>query len=281
MKRAKITSSNPDAWIVSPKDKGRKSIKNGKVFLKNKSEFEIELFNPLTDCVLADIRLNGQSISKTGLVIKPGQRVYLDCFIDDRKKFVFNTYDVEDTTESIEATSKNGLLEVLFYKENVFTINNWGKYYPVWVNYPNIRYDNLNEVYGSNLSNVNSVYGYKNGSNLSSLNAVYDYKLDSSLSNISTSNTFETGRIEKGETSTQNFTEIDMNFEENYISSTVIQILPESKKPKEIKEVYSNKVNKEHDNIIDLIKKLSELYSSGILTEKEFLDKKSELLSKL
>ena len=48
MKRAKITSSNSDAWIVSPKDKGRKSIKNGKVFLKNKSEFEIELFNPLT-----------------------------------------------------------------------------------------------------------------------------------------------------------------------------------------------------------------------------------------
>ncbi|MFM7978380.1 MAG: hypothetical protein ACKPKO_03610, partial [Candidatus Fonsibacter sp.] len=83
-----IASGNPNAWIVSPNDKGRKSIKNGKVFLNDGDEFEIELFNPLTECVLADIKLNGQSISKTGLVLKPGQRFYLDCFIDDKKKFV-------------------------------------------------------------------------------------------------------------------------------------------------------------------------------------------------
>ena len=109
-------SSKPGAWIVSSKDRGRKSIKKSKVFLKNEEEFEIELFNPLNDCVLADIKLNGNSISKTGLVIKPGQRVYLDCFIDDKKKFVFNTYDVGNNLESIKAIENNGLLEVFFYK---------------------------------------------------------------------------------------------------------------------------------------------------------------------
>ena len=55
---AKTAKSNhvekPSAWVVSS-EKGRKSIKNGKVYLKDKEEFQIELFNPLTDCVLADI----------------------------------------------------------------------------------------------------------------------------------------------------------------------------------------------------------------------------------
>ena len=104
--------SKPNAWIVNSTDKGRKSIKNGKVYLKDSEEFQIELFNPLQECVLADIKLNGNSISETGLVLKPGQRFYLDCFIDDRKKFIFNTYDVDNSLESLSAISKNGGLEV-------------------------------------------------------------------------------------------------------------------------------------------------------------------------
>jgi len=144
-------NSKPTAWIVSPKDRGRKSIKGGKVFLNDGDDFEIELFNPLAVSVLADIKLNGQSISKTGLVIKPGQRVYLDCFIDDRKKFKFSTYEIEANLESINATQNNGLLEVFFYKEDVITLDNWQrkfdriiveKYYPYnpypWYNQPNI-----------------------------------------------------------------------------------------------------------------------------------------------
>jgi hypothetical protein len=150
------TSSSPGAWIVNPKDKGRKSIKSseghrsestsGKVYLQNDEEFEIELFNPLKVSVLADIKLNGQSISKTGLVIKPGQRIYLDCFIDDKKKFIFKTYEIENTEVSLEATSDNGLLEVFFYKEDVVSIKDWKrrfdrviveKWYPVY--YPTYR----------------------------------------------------------------------------------------------------------------------------------------------
>jgi hypothetical protein len=36
------TKTKPSAWIVTPNDKGRKSIKSGKVFLEDKEEFEIE-----------------------------------------------------------------------------------------------------------------------------------------------------------------------------------------------------------------------------------------------
>lgn len=310
-----IASSNskPGAWIVSPMDRGRKSIKSGKVFLENDSEFEIELFNPLTDCVLADIKLNGQSISKSGLVIKPGQRVYLDCFIDgneNNKKFVFKTYDIENTEESLEATAKNGLLEVFFYKEDVVTINNWKKrfdrviverwypYYPNWYSYPNVycgttttnTYFDNNITFGGTTTNtavINTTGSFSDfgfGS-LTTTNASYNVNSNTSLY----SNNIETGRVEKGSSSSQKFTEIDMDFENHYISSTVIQILPESRKPAEVKEIKGslNKVRatdilkKESDEIIDLIKKLADLHKSGILTDDEFSTKKAELLSKL
>ena len=93
--------SKPNAWIVNSTDKGRKSIKNGKVYLQDSEEFQIELFNPLSECVLADIKLNGQPISKTGLVLKPGQRFYLDCFIDDNKKFKFPLSNTDEQSRFI------------------------------------------------------------------------------------------------------------------------------------------------------------------------------------
>ena len=325
-----IASSNPKpgAWIVSPTDKGRKSIKNGKVFLNDGDEFEIELFNPLTVSVLADIKLNGQSISKTGLVIKPGQRVYLDCFIDDRKKFKFSTYEIENTKDSLEATANNGLLEVFFYKEDVITLDNWKskfdriiveKWYPYnpypWYNPYTVWYGTSPTIGGScvttNLTNGDAFYSsnnvvncYSSGVDLSNLNI-------GGSNNMTPINSIETGRVEKGEKSSQKFTEIDMDFEKHYISSTIIQILPESRKPAEVKNVKINielpkgewtkkqieeakevvqnflwkedteETQKEMYKNIELIKKLADLHSASILTDEEFSAKKAELLSKI
>ena len=306
-----IASSNakPGAWIVSSQDKGRKSIKNGKVFLNDGDEFEIELFNPLTVSVLADIKLNGQSISKTGLVVKPGQRVYLDCFIDDRKKFKFSTYEIENSGEALEATQNNGLLEVFFYKEDVITLDNWKsrfdriiveKWYPYYPSYPwynpyTVYYTN-SPVYGTCITTNNpgiiggtttttNAYYSSNGVNCS-----YSANVDSSNLNIGGSNTnnmnslnsIETGRVEKGEKSKQQFTEVDMEFEKHYLASTIIQILPESRKPAEVKQMKTKQSQLiSSDEVIELIKKLSDLHSSGILTDEEFSSKKAELLSKI
>jgi hypothetical protein len=301
------SNSKPGAWIVSPQDKGRKSIKNGKCFLENNETFEIELFNPLTVSVLADIKLNGQSISKTGLVVKPGQRVYLDCFIDDKKKFKFSTYEIENSGEALDATHNNGLLEVFFYKEDVITLDNWQgkfdriiveKYYPYnpypWHNPYTVWYGTGSPTIGgscvtTNLTNgvigttttSNAYYSSNNDVNCSyTSNSVDLSKMNRSLSNNMTPiNSIETGRVEKGEVSKQKFTEVDMDFEKHYIASTIIQILPESRKPAEVKDV--KKVKQESDDVIELIKKLADLHSAGILTDDEFSEKKSELLSKI
>jgi len=76
----------PSAWVVAPKDRGRKSVKfdkksdtetKGTVYLNDGEEFQIELYNPLTKCTLADIKLNGNSMSKT-LTIRWNQSLRMD-----------------------------------------------------------------------------------------------------------------------------------------------------------------------------------------------------------
>lgn len=310
MAKTIASNSKPNAWIVTPNDKGRKSIKSGKVFLEDKEEFEIELFNPLTVSVLADIKLNGQSISKTGLVVKPGQRVYLDCFIDDKKKFKFSTYEIENSGEALDVTQNNGLLEVFFYKEDVITLDNWKskfdriiveKWYPVYYpSYPVYPYYNRPSIWhGTNLPTIggscvttnlnNSIVGTTTTNTYSSNNLINcSYTSDVNIPYGGTtvnnlfSNSLETGRVEKGEKSKQKFTEVDMDFEKHYIASTIIQILPESRKPAEIKNMKTKQSQLlSSDEVVELIKKLADLHSAGILTDEEFSEKKSELLSKI
>lgn len=313
MKTKTLTdNSKPGAWIVSPTDKGRKSIKKGRVFLKDGDEFEIELFNPLTSSVLAEIKLNGESISKTGLVVKPGQRVYLDCFIDSRKKFLFSTYEIDGSQESLNATAKNGMLEVFFYKEETITLDNWKSrfdkviierhhhygypYNTYWYHTPNYNQftvysgvsSGVSSLGGSILTTTNGTNSLTTGISNPSTSAFYsstsnNFHINGSLNNTAAINTMETGRIEKGANSSQSFTEVDMDFENHYIASTVIQILPESRKPAEISGKLKAKdiLKRESDEVLSLIQKLADLHKSGVLTDEEFSDKKSELLAKI
>jgi hypothetical protein len=274
------TVSNPNAWIVTnnqkdkskPSDRGRKSIKNGKVYLKDGQEFEIELYNPLKESVLAKINLNGKQISNNGLVLRPGERVYLDCFLDDKKKFIFKTYEVDNSNESMNAISNNGLLEVFFYKESVIISNdNWYNLND-WYN----KFNN-SKKYNQYPYDITFTTCYNGDIEISNNNALY--------SSIGTTTNIETGRVEKGSKSDQKFEYVDMKFENYYISSTKLIILPESRMPIEAKDIKKNKepknIDSDKDHLIDLIKKLSDLHKSGILTDDEFNYKKAELLSKI
>jgi hypothetical protein len=297
-KQVKTQTTMPSAWVVNSKDRGRKSIRKGKVYLQDKEQFEIELFNPLQDCVLADIKLNGKSISETGLVLNPGQRFYLDCFIDDKNKFIFNTYEVEDTTEVANAIAKNGLLEVFFYKESVVTLQNWTKFrsYPYWT-YPTYPWGTTNPYtvyYTNGITTNNSIIGTTTTSNvycsnsaidLSNIKSTTSYYSDTNMTPINNSlyssniETIETGRVEKGSKSKQKFETIDMDFDNYYIASTIVQLLPDSRKPVETKEI-KRTTTISLDSIV-LLEKLGELHKAGILTEEEFTKKKEELLSKI
>jgi hypothetical protein len=86
-------------------------------YLQKGQEFQIELFNPTTQVVLAKIILNGKAISQGGLVLNPGQRVFLERYLDVAKKFLFDTYEVANTKEVKEAIENNGDFKVEFFRE--------------------------------------------------------------------------------------------------------------------------------------------------------------------
>jgi hypothetical protein len=286
MKKIKKTNSDslPSAWVVSSKDKGRKSIKNGKVYLYDKETFEIELFNPLKKSVLAKIKLNGSYISTSGLVLNPGERIYLDCYIDDRRKFIFSTYSVDGSNEQVlDAIENNGVLEVFFYKESTI---DWmtTTTYPI-TTYPTTPYWYYNytgspTIYTNSTLTTTSTNANTLLNSNSSLTSGTILTSAMNSTNTKSINTIETGKVVKGEKSKQNFEYVNMDFDSFCLNSVTIQLLPESRKP-----IYSSdlkKMKKEGNNdIISLIEKLAELYQKGVLSEKEFSDKKSDLLAKI
>lgn len=265
-------TSMPSAWIVDSRDRGRKKIYlNSKIYLENNQEFLIELFNPLQDSVLAEIKINGKNASANGLILRPGERFYLDCFIDDKKKFVFKTYEIENTTESLNATSNNGYVEVSFYKEKQYNNFNWGgstitvstNTYPYYTIYGNgttcgttfdtsgITFTNtgisntissgnytLNNL--SNTSTANCYYSNNaNTINTSSLNLNLN-STGNSAKSYRTADKTETGRVEKGSKSGQKFESVSMDFENWCINKVSYQLLPNSKKPVETTEMKKN-----------------------------------------
>ena len=93
----------PEAYVSVKKS--RLPIYNGNtVYLKNSQEFELELFNPTSKTVALYIKINGIQTSNTLLVIRPGMRYFLDRYVDESRKFAFNTYMADDSIEGKTAT---------------------------------------------------------------------------------------------------------------------------------------------------------------------------------
>ena len=110
----------PTANIAVNKSRVKLYNKQGDLpsyYLQKGQEFQIELFNPTKESILAKITLNGNVISQGGLVLNPGQRVFLDRYLDVAKKFLFDTYEVANTQEVKEAIVNNGDFKVQFYRE--------------------------------------------------------------------------------------------------------------------------------------------------------------------
>jgi len=191
------------------------------IYLKDKTHFEIELFNPKSIKVLAKIYLNGVTVSASGIVLKPGQRVFLERWLDESKKFLFETYEVEDSQEAKEATANNGKLLVEFYDEatiNYSPISTYVYNGPLTWNTPVYGGSTVNEIYCTTSANVTLTGGI--GANAS---------FTSNSQPIAGS--FETGRAERGEASKQQFGSDSSNYSSWIASTTTLQILPESKKP--------------------------------------------------
>ena len=210
----------PQSFITKSKQRLKQQIDT--VYLNDGDEFEIELFNPTHNKVLAKIEMNGNSIGN-GIILRHGERVFLERYLDEAKKFLFETYVVNGNDDDVkQAIANNGDVVIKFYDE----VNSIGYYIngvsTLTINNPNI---------GWGTTTTGSPWYGNSTFTTSGTNTFYNASLTSGTS--STSNTFlnnpdkvkkskrqlETGRVEKGSNSNQSFTYDSSSFS-SYPSTT-------------------------------------------------------------
>jgi hypothetical protein len=216
--------SRPEAFITKGKQRLKQNIDT--VYLSDGDEFEVELYNPTQNKVLAKIEMNGDSIG-AGVILRPGERIFLERFLNESKKFLFETYTVEGDNDSVDkAIAKNGDVIVKFYDESIqnpYYLSNTGGSSSLTIGStfgntfePSITYT-TNNIHGT-ISTTNTTTGSYTATlgNTSTSNITTDpgINYDRSLTNKLKK---ETGRVEKGSESNQVFTYDNSKF--NYYPS--------------------------------------------------------------
>ena len=206
------------------------------VYMDNNDEFQIQLFNPEQFTVGVTFTFNGKDMDGT-LVLKPGERVWLERYLDNQVKFKFSTYEVDDNDVQVKhAIANNGNIAVKFYKERVLsrikttiynnTLDNLWKEKPL--------YSNENMFNGpitcSNTTNNNVLLANSVTNCCCASIDENTYNKALCKTNVN-NNTIETGRIENGGYSNQKFKTVNNEFENYPFKTEYIKILPKSRKP--------------------------------------------------
>lgn len=215
------TTSTSQAQAFITKRKQRLKQINRNIYLKDGDEYEIELFNPNPSYILAKIKIDGDYLSGGGIVLRPGERVFLERFLDSKNKFVFRTYNVDGEAEYVGALRNNGLVEVEFYLEQQKIML-----------YGNIGTTTITTATPTTYTLTGGLTG----------GATYTTNNLSSVVNTSNTSTYlsktiETGTTERGSNSNQQFTNSDRSFEWSPFQTTLWKILPESQKQYDAKEL--------------------------------------------
>jgi hypothetical protein len=115
---------------------------NGKrvVYLNDGDEFQLQFFNPHPFRVAASISFNDSLNSSRKLIINPGERVWLERYLDENKKLCFKTYWVDKGNAVVDnAIATNGKISINFYKEQT--------YVPTYTTYePRIYYNTTFDI---------------------------------------------------------------------------------------------------------------------------------------
>jgi len=225
----------PSAHITI--NKSRPKAYGSTVYLNDGTSFEIELYNPTGRLFLAKIKVNGSYISQAGIIIKPGQRIFLERFIDSDKKFKFETYEVDaNSPEVMQAIATNGDIVVEFYPERLKTTIN--TYPQTWTTTPYYQQNGLNVNSTSGMRRVNLT----GSASSCSANSYYSNTASfggSTVNNISmqVAGSLETGRVEAGEKSDQELVNGYADFANHFESQSVWKIMSLSLKPVEAGEI--------------------------------------------
>lgn len=207
MNIANSINNYPDAFITINKNRVR-IYNHDSIFFKHNTEFEIEFDNRTTDTWLAKIKLNGEWTSDSGLVLRPGEHVFLDTpnlNSLDKNRFLFETYKIEKDHKIF--IKNNGLVEIIFYRKIAFI--DWNlplsTSTPIIITTPPIITTTppiiTTPIFGTYICSSNDI----------------------------TNDMEETGRIADGQKSNQNFHTMNEEFESFSSHSIHYKILPKKK----------------------------------------------------
>ena len=218
------------------------------VYLNDGTEFQIYLKNPYQSHLGIKISVNNKSIGNM-LVLRPGQSFWLDRFVNENRKFLFSTYEIENTAEMKYATNNNGKVKIEFYHERAPI-----QVYPQridWTYYNSGNAYNINTITCQNkLTSDTPLSCYYSatttgatpgGIPTASAATTARYESDAPTSrkksvSRSLDATIETGRVEKGGHSDQEFEYCDIDFDYYPFKTENIQILPNSRKQIRVEE---------------------------------------------
>ena len=247
------------------------------VYLEDGDEFQIQLFNPETTEISARIYIEDSQLSHD-IVLKPGERLWLERYTDVSKKFKFVTYIVDGNDAQVKkAISHNGIIKIEFfrrkqkpqygiwYNDNNTYRYNWGDniiYCDCNVN--NARYLDANccdsvlsfSCDASDFSNSAATAANSSITSQDAVNCFYTSGISTSAATISQpscstavynsewhkdTKNLETGRIAEGRKSNQKFETVNMDFEYWPFRTETIKIFPLSRKPynsNDLKKLY-------------------------------------------
>ena len=225
------------------------------VYMHDGTEFQIQIFNLYSYTIGVSFKFNSNSESSQLLVLRPGERVWLDRYLNNESRLLFSTYKVGNSEEVKNAIKDNGNLQIRFYKEKE---NNYAtepyKHINAWYSdNANCFSNEVNTLSASssiNFYNTNTALnidgnttGATSTANCVATSSITDaYAKSMPISEIVRSNkSIETGRIEEGSHSNQRFDNVYKDFELWPFKTEYIKILPFSQK-----QVNTNDISKRY-----------------------------------
>jgi hypothetical protein len=244
----------PTAHITINKSR-IKTYPYNQIFMSDGQEFQIELNNYTQYVWLAMISVNGEKCSDSGLVLKPGEHVFLDTpditsSGKKKHKFKFETYEIEQGRSHLVAD--NGKIEIEFYKKR--QLPNWliqpvtthiyhhrditprppfQPYGPFWYSTGGTADPNFSGTV--TISNSSDNITFTNNCN-AEINDCSEVSLGKSEKCSLPVPTEETCRIEKGSKSKQKFHKTNYDFESYASHTEEFQIFPISQRRVTIQE---------------------------------------------
>ena len=235
------------------------------VYMHDGTEFQIQIFNPYSYAIGVSFKFNSNSESSQLLVLRPGERVWLDRYLNNESRLLFSTYEVGNSEEVKNAIKDNGNLQIKFYKEKennywnnrIYTnqsiidttepyrhINAW------YSNNANCFNNELNTLRASSsinfYNNTNAALnvggnttGATSTANCVATSAIADTYVKSmpTSATVRSNKSIETGRIEEGSHSNQRFDNVYKDFELWPFKIEYIKILPFSQKQVNINDI--------------------------------------------